>query len=251
MVKGLIVVCLICLIPHGFANTSKGIEVTGKSSVMVVPDLFSLTISIKERGKSANKTKIVVDDKSSKIVKMFIKRGVNEANIDTSQVSMFPIYEKPSITFEHQELQKRLNSQEKISLSGKKSQDDKVSRLTRFEVSRTITISFKQLSIYDQVLDDMVKLGVSHISPVEMSVSESDKYYQQALYQAIDKAKHKALSIAQQAGVKLGALLSLKESGFYSPMRYSMSSEAKTSFSTRITEKAVSAQVIAIYNIEP
>ncbi|MDG1750642.1 MAG: SIMPL domain-containing protein [Thalassotalea sp.] len=251
MIKGLIAVCLLSVIPHGFANTSTGIEVTGKSSIMVVPDVFSLTISIKERGKSANKTKIIVDDKSSKIVKMFIKRGVNEHDIDTSQVSMFPIYEKPAITFEHQELQKRVSSQEKITLSGSNNTKDKASRLTRFEVSRTITISFKELSIYDQILDDMVKLGVSHISPVEMSVAESEKYYQQALYQAIDNAKQKALSIAQQAGVKLGTLLSLKESGFYSPMRYSMASEAKTGFSTLITKKAVSAQVIAIYNIEP
>jgi uncharacterized protein len=220
MIKGFIIVGLLCLIPNSFANVSNGIEVTGKASVMVVPDIFSLTISIKERGKSANKTKMIVDDKSSRIVKMFIKRGVNESNIDTSQISMFPIYEKTSINFEHQEIQKRLNSQEKITLSGKNNQDGKMSRLTRFEVSRTITISFKELSIYDQILDDLVKLGVSHISPVEMSVAESEKYYQQALYQAIYKAKQKALNIAQQAGVKLGTLLSLKESGYYSPMRY-------------------------------
>lgn len=251
MIKGFKIVCFLCLLPSVFVNAFEGIEVSGKASVMVVPDVFSLTISIKERGKSANKTKIIVDDKSSKIVRMFIKRGVDEHDIDTSQVSMFPIYEKAAITFEQQEFQTRLNNQEKITLSGKSQPKDKVSRLTRFEVGRTITVTFKQLSIYDQILDDMVKLGVSHISPVEMSVAESEKYYQQALYQAIDKAKKKALNIAKQAGVKLGALTSLKESGYYSPMRYSMASEAKAGFSSRVTEKAVSAQVMAIYDIEP
>lgn len=251
MIKGLKIVYFLCLLPSGFVNAYEGIEVTGKASVMVVPDVFSLTISIKERGKSANKTKMIVDDKSSKIVKMFVKQGVEQHNIDTSQVSMFPIYEKPAITFDSKELHKRLNNQEKITLSTEKSEDDQVSRLTRFEVSRTITISFKELSIYDQILDNIVKLGVSHISPVEMSVAESEKYYQQALYQAIDKAKEKASNIAQQAGVKLGALTSLKESGYYSPTRYSMASEAKVGFSSQVTEKAVSAQVMAIYDIEP
>lgn len=251
MIRGLIFICFLYLIPNSFANTLEGIEVTGKASVMVVPDVFSLTLSIRERGKSANKTKMIVDVKSSKIVKMFIKRGVNEHDIDTSQVSMFPIYEKPSITFEPHELQQRINDKEKITLSAKSNRDVDVSRLTRFEVSRTITISFKQLSIYDQILDDIVKLGVSHISPIEMSVAESEKYYQQALYQAIDKAKQKATNIAKQAGVKLGILLSLKESGYYSPMRYSMANEAKSGFNTRITKKSVSAQVIAIYGIEP
>lgn len=251
MIKVLKFLLFLCLLPSGFVNAYEGIEVTGKASVMVVPDVFSLTISIKERGKSANKTKMIVDDKSSKIVKMFIKRGVNEHDIDTSQVTMFPIYEKPAITLEQQELQTRLNNQEKITLTGKNQSTDKVRRLTRFEVSRTITISFKELSIYDQILDNIVKLGVSHISPVEMSVAESEKYYQQALYQAIDKAKKKAVNIAEQADVKLGTLISLKESGYYSPMRFNMASEAKAGFSSRVTEKAVSAQVIAIYGIEP
>ncbi|MDT0602115.1 SIMPL domain-containing protein [Thalassotalea castellviae] len=248
MFKRLVVICLLSVIPNVHAFT--GIEVTGKASVMAVPDVFSLTISIKERGKSANKTKMIVDDKSTKIVKMFLKRGVNEDNIDSSQVRLFPIYEKPAITFEQQELHKRLNAQEKILLSGKHSEQENTSRLTRFEVSRTMTISFKQLSLYDQILDDLVKLGVSHISPVEMSIENAEKLYQEALSQAIDKAKQKANSIAQQAGVKLGSLLSLKESGYYSPMRFAMASEAKAGFSSNVSQKAVSAQVIAIYAIE-
>lgn len=250
MFKRLIVVSLLSVLPFSLVHAFEGIEVTGKASVMAVPDVFSLTISINERGKNANKTKMIVDDKSAKIVKMFIKRGVNKDNIDSSQVRLFPIYEKPAITFEQQELQKRINGQEKITFSGKNSVQDNVTRLTRFEVSRTLTISFKDLSLYDQILDDLVKLGVSHISPVEMSIENAEKLYQHALTQAIDKAKQKANSIAQQAGVKLGSLISLKESGYYSPMRFSMASEAKAGFSTNVTKKAVSAQVIAIYAIE-
>ncbi|MDO6446045.1 SIMPL domain-containing protein [Colwellia sp. 1_MG-2023] len=248
MFKRLVTIGLLFILPN--VNAFEGIEVTGKASVMAIPDVFSLTISIKERGKSANKTKTIVDDKSANIVKMFIKRGINEESIDSSQVHMFPIYEKPSITFEQQELHKRINPQEKITLSGKSSHQDNTRRLTQFEVSRTISISFKQLSLYDQILDDLVKLGVSQISPVEMSMENSEKLYQQALSQAIDKAKQKASDIAKQAGVKLGGLLSLKESGYYSPMRFTMASEAKSSFSTQVTKKAVSAQVIAIYAID-
>ncbi|MCO4798020.1 MAG: SIMPL domain-containing protein [Colwelliaceae bacterium] len=251
MVRIFVSLVSLCLLSISLSSYSNGIEVTGKASVMTIPDTFSLTITIKERGKSSSKTKALVDYKSSKVVKMFVKQGINANAIDTSQVRMFPIYEKPPISFENIELQNKISKQQKITLSGNADKQENESHLTRFEISRTIAISFKELSLYDTVLDNVVKLGVSHISPIEVSMSDSEKYYQQALYMAIEKAQNKAANIARQAGVKLGTLLSLKESGYHSPMRYSMASEARSDFSSKITKKAISAQVTAIYSIEP
>ncbi|MEW6992414.1 SIMPL domain-containing protein [Colwelliaceae bacterium 6441] len=250
MYKIVVLLFSLSFLPISLANDSQGIEVKGKGSVMTIPDVFSLTVSVKERGRSASKTKDLVDDKSSKIVTMFIKNGISEQAIDTSQVRMFPIFEKPSISLEQTKLQTRINAHEKIKLTGKNNPSEHEERITRFEVSRTITISFNQLSVYDQILDKMVKLGVSNISPIEMSMSEPDKYYQQALSQAITSAQIKAKAIAEQTGVKLGRLIALKESGYQAPMNYSMAMNARADFNTTVTKKAVSAQVIAIYAIE-
>jgi len=233
---------------HALENM--GIEVMGKSSVLAQPDLFSLTVEIKERGKSASKTKAIIDSKSQSIVRAMIKKGIKENAIESSQMRIYPIYEKPSITFEQTELKTRINNQNKITHSGKNEAKDEERELVRFDVSRTFTISFSQLEIYDEVLDVIVKLGITHVSPLDMSFSDPHKHYKQALLQAIEDAKAKAENMAKHSGVTLGRLVSLKESSYYSPARYSMAPEMKGSFDSQVTDKAISAQVIAIYGIE-
>ena len=247
----LLIVSTLFFISFGsYALQHKGIEVTGKGSVMVMPDTFSLTISINERGKSASKTKAVVDKKSQTIVSMFLKEGVNQAAINSSQVRMFPIYEKPSITFENIEYKKKIKADDKISLPRTNIEQSKIKRLTRFEVSRTIKISFKQLSLYDRVLDQVVKLGVSHISPLEMSISEPENHYRKAITQAITDAKLKAQNIAKNANIRLGQIVSVKESGYHAPARYRMASDISEGFSSQVTEKSISAQVITTFSIQ-
>lgn len=231
-----------------FADEIKGIEVVGKASIMAIPDQFSLTIEIRERGKSASKTKSLVDHKSAQVIKVFTKNDVDEKTIESSQVRIHPIYEKPSITIDQLAIKSKVNNNEKVTFSGSNEQSEQQT-LVRFEVSRTIKVMFSQLSIYDKVLDSIVKLGVSHVYPLEMTFSEPELYYEKALFEAIGNAKHKAEKIAKQANVKLGGLLSMKESAYHSPSQYRMASEASSGFSSQVTEKAISAQVIAIYDI--
>ncbi len=234
-----------------FSYANEGIEVIGKASVEMQPDQFSLTIRIKERGHSASKTKALVDHKSELITQMFIKEGINASAIDSSQVSMYPIYEKPNANYQPTEIKTRINDQDKVVLSAQKHALSNEQQVSWFDVGRTITVSFSEWSIYDKVLDKVVKLGVSHISPMEMSFQNAEKIYQQALFQAIANAKSKAAEIAQQAGVQLGSLTSLKETSHFAPVMYRMVSEASVGFNSTTTKKAVSAQVIAIYQIAP
>jgi len=249
--KKIIVLLLTLLIPSiTLAQQNIGIEVVGKASVFTIPDTFSLTISIKERGKSASKTKLLVDHKSKQIIDMFVKEGISKQAIDSAQIRMFPIYDKPSIQLEQNELHTKFNNNNKMVLSTNNANQNKKTSLIRFEVGRTITVTFAELTIYDSILDKIMKLGVSHISPIEMSFSEPEKYYQQALFQAIKNAKQKAEDIAAQAGVNLGSLVSMKESSSYSPSRYTMAAESKSYFNSQVTKKSISAQVIARYAIK-
>ncbi len=226
----------------------QGIEVVGKAEVLIQPDVFNLTISIKERGRSASKTKAIVDHKSEQITRMFLKEGIQASAIDSSQLTMYPIYEKRSIT--PKEVKTKISDTEKVTFTTSEASNDNIQNVTLFEVGRTITVTFNEWNIYDKVLDQVVKLGVSHVSPMEMTFKDPEKYYQQALFQAIEDAQQKATKIAQQANVELGKLVSLKETGYHAPARYRMMSEASVGFNSTTTKKAVSAQVIAIYDIK-
>lgn len=243
-----LIVILTYLITSFSLSANEGIQVTGKSSVKVMPDLFSLTIQVKERSTSVTKAKKTVDHKSELIVAMFLKQGIKSENIDSAKLNVYPIYEKPSITFESIELHKRLSKEEKLLLSNaqKNSQDFS---LTQFDVTRTIKVSFQKLSVYDQVLDRILKLGGSHISPVEMMIRNPEQHYETALLQALDNARDKAVKIASKAEVTLGKLTALVESGYHMPSVYRMASEAKSSFNSQITKKSITAQVTVTYEI--
>ena len=49
---------------QAIAFDEKGIEVSGQGSIVVIPDKFSLTLTITERGRLPSKLKVVVDNKS-------------------------------------------------------------------------------------------------------------------------------------------------------------------------------------------
>lgn len=230
------------------AQSSQGIEVVGKASVSLMPDVFSLTIDIQQRGKSAAKAKSLVDSKSKKVIHTLLNHGVDQTRIQSSQMRIFPIYEKPAISLEQTELKRTFNQKDKVKIIAKNQQNQQ--QRVRFNVTRTITVSFNSLSIYDQTIDDIVKLGVTRVSPLAMAFTDSEKYYQQALLKAIEKARQKAEKMAQQANVKLGSLISIKESPFHTPTQYRMASAVSESFSSQVTEKSISAQVIAIFAIK-
>lgn len=240
---------IIGLLLSGTVSADEGIEVVGKAEVKAQPDQFSLTISIKERGIAASKVKQIVDKKSEQVVNMFIKQGVSKSHIDSSMLRMYPIYEKPEVTIDNAELERRVNGNNQVNLPLKK-HEQKVQRIRLFDVARTISVKLNSLEQYDSVLEHLVKIGVSNISPIQLGFSDPDALYQRALQNAIDNAKSKASNIAKQLGVSVGKVISIKETGYHAPSVYRMAAmESKAGFNSQATERAISAQVVTTFQI--
>lgn len=226
----------------------QGIEVVGKAAVNAVPDEFSITLEIKQRGVVASKAKAVVDHKSQLLMRELIKIGFEEKAIDSSNIVMYPVYEKPSIIIDNSVVKSRLTENQKVETQLAAQTNSVV--LSYFDVTRTFVIAFDDLLKYDQLLDVVTKVGVSHISSLTMSYKDSDAIYQQALKKALQNATSKAETIAAQMNVKLAGLISLKETGYHAPQAFAMMSEARGSFRSNVSEKEVAAQVIAIFAIQ-
>ncbi|MDO6426913.1 SIMPL domain-containing protein [Thalassotalea sp. 1_MG-2023] len=240
---------IISIVLSSAVSADEGIDVIGKAEVKAQPDQFSLTISIKERGLAASKVKQIVDKKSEQVVNMFIKQGVSESHIDSSMLRMYPIYEKPEVMIENAELEHRVNNNNKVKLPLHK-QEQKVQKIRLFDVARTISVKLNSLEQYDSVLEHLVKIGVSNISPIQLGFSDPDALYQRALLHAIDNAKDKAGNIAKQLGVSVGKVISIKETGYHAPSVYRMAAmESKAGFSSQATDRSISAQVAITFQI--
>jgi len=255
---------IITLILSGSSKAYNGetpnIEVKGQASVLAVPDRFSLSILIVERGRHTDKIRAVVDHKSNQVVQVAKSLGIKNHDINSARVSLRVIEEKPSITMEGVAVNQRRengsfpNNQHTKVYAGVDSINNQNNiKRQLFELSRNININFSKVEGYDQFLSKALKLGVNHISPLSMSVENTEKYYQQALVQAISNAKKKATRIANHTNVVLGKLLFVKEqSSNYYRSRVSsvmMSAESSSNHSSQVGNQVINASVLVQFSI--
>ena len=176
-----------------FDNTDIAVEVSGSGSVTVIPDNFSLSLSISERGNITSKLKVLVDKKSDLVMQAAKNLGVKSTDISSAQVNLRIIKENPPSRVQGVEFTQ--NNKNTAFINGqdiaKQGQQGK-HKNTLFELSRRIQVSFTNIDDYDQFLTQLVKINVSHISALSMNVTQRDKHYQQALLHAITQAKQKA-----------------------------------------------------------
>jgi uncharacterized protein YggE len=240
-----------------FANSSDyGIEVRGQADVVVEPDSFALSVAVVEKGRLTDKVRALVDHKSNQVIEVAKRLKIKPQNINSARVSLRIIKEDPRINIHGVEINQRLPEDQKskvyVGVPPANNQDNV--RVQSFELSRTITVNFSNIKAYDQFLNAVIKIGVSQISPLTMSVGDTDKYYQQALAQAIENAKTKAKQIAQQSEQKLGKLVYVKElSSNHYRSRYSAamkSVSASYGHNSQVGNQVINASVLVKYSME-
>lgn len=231
-----------------FAN--EGIEVTGKGAVNAIPDKFSFTVRIEKRCKLASKCKAYIDNKSKMVVNALRSGGVADKHIDSSALRMFPVF--PPRKNYNAIVETRIDPKNRAYIKPDL-EKEALEKPLYFDVGRTFSVSIDTLDKYDKLLDDLVKIGVTHLSTLNASFASPEKLYDQALSAAIKDAKLKATAIAKQLGVNLGNVTMFRESGYRAPVHYSMArmSESDASFKSQASEKSVDAQVTVIYEIKP
>lgn len=237
-----------------------GIEVQGQASVMVEPDSFALSIAIIEKGRLTDKIRAIVDNKSDQVIAVAKQLGIKAQDINSASVSLRVIKDEPTVKLRSLEVNENLanNQQSKLHVGVTPVKDEMTSsdyvRPQYFELSRSITVNFSKINDYDQFLNKVIKIGVSQISPLTMSVDDTDKYYQQALTQAIKNAKAKAHQIASQTEQSLGGLVYIKElsSNHYRTQYSSAMRSVNTSFghNSQIGNQQIYASVLVKYSLE-
>lgn len=246
---------LILFVNNALANSNDEniIEVTGQASIFVQPDNFSLNLSLVQTGRNLTKIRQLVDYKSNQIIKVAHSLNLDKDNINSASVVL-------RVIEEHNNTRAHVIGVEH-SMQPNKAYVDIDSRATEknktqlFELSRNISVQFNNVEDYDKFLIKVINIGVEHISPLSINITNTATYYQQALEQAITNAKQKALQIAKQLDTTLGDAVYLKE---LSNNHYAMRSMAAESFmkssnshQSQIAKQAITASVLVKFAIQP
>lgn len=159
------------------------IEVSGVGSVLSVPDRFSFSLSIEQKGGVAAELNKTILEKTNAVVQALFEIGVDKKAIQSLQVQFNPWIEYK----------------------------DNTQQQKGFILTRQIKITLKSLTLYEQAIDTVLHLGVSHINQFSFTNSQVDENYQTALNQALLHAQQRAADMAKVLGLKLADVISISE----------------------------------------
>lgn len=162
------------------------ISVSASANVKVAPDQATVSAGVVSQSKDAGQAMRDNAAKMSKVFEALDEAGIERSNVQTSQITLQPRYDYS---------------------------DRKAPRITGYEARNMITVMTDDLAKTGAMVDALVKAGINNINQVQMTVKNPEEAQNKARAEAIAKAKAKAESMAEAAGVKLGDLKSLNESG--------------------------------------
>lgn len=170
-------------------NPKNTISVSAEGKVSAVPDLATVNLGVLTQGPTAAAVQDENSKKINKIIEFVKQQGISKDDIATSQFNIYP----------------QQNYQAGRSI------------IIGYQANQTITVKIrgvdKSTEKLGKILDGVTNNGANQINGVSLSFDDPDNLRQQAREQAISKAKEKAGELAKIAGLRLGRVINLSESG--------------------------------------
>jgi len=162
-----------------YAAEADFVQVNGSGAVAVTPTQARLTLVFSAQQADVAAGKQAVDAQSAAFAALLNKHQIKATDVNNAPLVVYP--------------------------------EQREQKLDQFRIERTTTVLIRDLKLYPVLLEAAAKLGVSQIQPVELQTADSEQYYTEALQQAFQAAKAKALQLAALSGRKLGKVNQLHE----------------------------------------
>jgi uncharacterized protein len=170
--------------PSG-GSADNTIVVTGEGSAVVTPDAAVLQVGLETRADSAGEALSIVGERSAAVLAAARDRGVSDDDLQTRGVSLYP------------------------------QMDEHGRRVVGYVAAYSLTVRVGGVAAASLVVDaisqaagDALRLGGFRLSSSAIDTARAD-----AGAQAVDDARRRAQRLAEAAGVRLGRVLSITETG--------------------------------------
>ena len=163
-----------------------GISVTGEGKVSGKPDVAKLALGVNAESDTVQKARDQAANSLDAIVKTLKSNGVADKDIQTQQLNIQPQYDYNN------------GSQ----------------KLRGFQVTNVLNVTVRDINKTSQIVDDAVKAGGNDttIQGLAFTIDNPNDLQKQAREKAVADAKAKAETLAQVAGVGIGAAMNISES---------------------------------------
>jgi uncharacterized protein len=172
------------------------ISISAEGKVNTVPDLATVNLGVTMQGDTAAEVQDKSSEKINQIINFVKSQGIKDEDIQTSQFNINPRY----------------------------NYKDGENTVIGYQASQTVVVKIKGVDkstdVVGRILDGATDNGANQIYGVNFSFDDPDDLKNQARKLAIANAKDKAEELAKEAGLRLGKIVSLSESGGYTPVPY-------------------------------
>ena len=201
------------------------VRVVGTSEVKVVPDRVVIELGVEKQNPSARVAKQAADVAARTILASLRQSGVDEKDIQTTFLSL-----QPQTTY------------------------IKKVRVSYFVAAQTMTVTVRDLTKLEPLLESLVKAGGNRIDSIQYETSDLRKYRDQARDLAVKAAREKAHALGQEIG-KAQTIEEVPEYEYsnrnsYVQNSYAVSrSPAQSGPSIAVGQKAISASVTVSFEL--
>ncbi len=166
------------------SQETRRVTVTGEAQVRVVPDEVILSLGVETWDKNLNVAKSRNDEIVKRVLALAGRYGIEPEHVQTDYLGVEPRY--------------RDGYYEDRDFVG-------------YFVHKTIVITLRDLSRFEEVLSASLEAGVNYVHGIEFRTTELRQHRDQARALAIKAAKEKAVALAGELGQQVGDPLTIQE----------------------------------------
>jgi len=209
---------------------NRWIEVAGEGSVSAAPDFARVTLGVASTGKTAGEAMVANAKAANALVSLIKAEGVAPADIQTSEMSISPMFSQPA------------HGQETAPT------------ITGYSVTNNVAVTVREIPRLGALLDKAVTAGANSVYGVGFGHNDTSALLDKARPLAVEDARRKAEIFAGAAGAKIGRLMVLtEEAGRQPPIAFSRAFAASAPAPTPIEagEDKLTVTVTARFELAP
>lgn len=209
-----------------FADPDHVITVNGSGEVNLAPDMARISIGITAEAPTAGEAMALMSTDSRNVLDhLLADEQLESADVQTGQLSLYPRYGE--------------------------AKPGQASPLVGFSASTTVDIRVRDLTRLGGLLDAVVTEGANGLNGLSFDIKDRKTAMNEAHRAAVADARARAELYAEAAGVALGPVVSISETGGYGAPAPMMMSEMARSGSVPIAggEMTIEAGVTMVFEL--
>lgn len=179
------------------------IQVQGTGKVDAVPNIATVSFTIREEGKTSADAQAKATAKEKGALDFLANSNIDKKDVKTENTNTNPKYE----------------SGPQIVCIAYPCPSPKQT-IVGYEVSETVSVKIRTVEDTGKITAGLAAIGISEINGPNYTLDEDEKYTDEARSKAIDDAKEKAEVLARQLGVRIVRVVSFNENGGGYPIYY-------------------------------